>query len=149
MPIALSEVSKLSKVSQRNLRPDTELARGPARVASDRFSETHAKRDSTNGLTRRASVLERSGHTFRCASSCPLALRLVVLEPPEVLRCGLFDHQGRCLTTWEGPKDELDVFVGSVSHAVSRLISSELNRSPAYLSLPGRNSDPRGGPSRE
>ena len=126
LPIDLGEVRKLSEISDRYLAAYSEGVREPSLVPTTVLSTP-----DTDGLSHlRPGFVLPVRKEDRVSDSLllldPLRVCGEVLRPSEELRCRLLDANDRVLATWQGSKDELDVFVAVVHVQLLRLLKGAL-----------------------
>lgn len=127
VPLDLSESCKLGEISDRYLAAYSEGMREP-RFVPTRVRPTPDAEGSAPDLPGTVGpVRELQGNPSGYLITYPLRVRLEVLRPSQEVRGALLDVYDRQLAAWEGPEDELDVFVGTLAHAfllrISRILS--------------------------
>lgn len=120
VPIDLGEARKLGQVSDRYLAAYAKGVREPRLVKSLVLPSSDAKRNPRDLPRLVPPVLPSDGDSLSYLVVYPLRVRLEVESPSKEIRGALLDVNDRVLAAWEGPQDELDVFVGTVSHAFTR-----------------------------
>ena len=126
LPIDLGEVSELSEISDRYLAAYSEGVREPSLVPTTVLStpDTDGPPHLRPGFVLPVRKDERVPTSLLLLD--PLRVCGEVLRPSEELRCRLLDANDRVLATWQGPKDELDVFVAVVHVQLLRLLKDVL-----------------------